>query len=230
MKRLTLAMLVPLVVLALTGSVLSGLSPRALAQNTASSSKTHAVTPQVADQQPGTKASGGVNTMPMTENSNAALNTEIYASAQQDQANGSPEPGLPPLLQELIAAIEVRDSAALASLYADDGTHEDVAAAVLANGRAEIQAYVEGVWSQFPDFQFEPISGRQAGEIAWLEYQFSATDPESGRSFASSGVIIIELERGLVHRSADYSDFTNALVQIGQLVPVDEVAEATPGP
>jgi ketosteroid isomerase-like protein len=230
MKRLALATLVPLGVLAFTGSVFSESSPRAVAQNTASSSKTQAMTPQVTDQQPVQKASAGVTTMPMTEISNAALNTEVYASTQQDQENGSPEPDLPPLLQELIAAIDARDGAALSSIYADDGTHEDVAAAVLANGRAEIQAYVEGVWSQFPDFQFEPISGRQAGEIAWLEYQFSGTDPESGRSFASSGVIIIELERGLVRRSADYSDFTNALVQIGQLVPVDEAAEATPGP
>ena len=92
----------------------------------------------------------------------------------------------------------------------------------MARGREEIGAYVADVWGQFPDFRFDPISSRQAGDMAWLEYQFSATDSESGLSFTSRGVVIIELEGEAVRRSADYSDFTNVLVQLGQLVPADD--------
>ena len=161
----------------------------------------------------------GVNNMSTTNVPNLASGAQEHTVARQVEAGAAPTPALPPVMQQLVHAIEARDSSTFVALYAQNATHEDVAAAILARGREEIRGYVEDTWSQFPDFQFVPVSGRQAADIAWLEYQFSATDPASGRSFTSRGVVIFELEDELVRRSADYSDFSNVLVQLGQLVP-----------
>lgn len=150
-------------------------------------------------------------------------------TAQEATPAASPA-ALPPLLRQLVDAANAGDGAAVAALYAEDGTHEDVPAGAVARGREEISAFVDGVLSQVRDVRFEAVSGRQAGDLAVLEYAFSATDLETGRPFAYRGVLVFELDGNLIRRSADYYDVATILGQLGLLETGGVTPEATPAP
>lgn len=135
---------------------------------------------------------------------------------------------LPPLLQQLVDGANAGDGAAVAALYAEYGVHEDVPAGVMPQGREEIAAFVDGVVSQFRDVRLEPVSARQAGDLAVLEYTFSGTDLASERSFAYRGVLVFELDGTLIRRSADYYDLASVLGQLGQLETSQTAPAATP--
>ena len=146
-------------------------------------------------------------------------------SAQAQQATPSASKAVAPLLRQMVDAINAADSAALAALYAEDGIHEDVPAGVTVRGREEIAAFVEGALGQFRDVRFEPVSARQAGDLAVLEYEFSVTDLATGQPVAYRGVIVFELDGDLIRRSADYYDL-NAI--LGQLAPGAAQPQTTP--
>jgi steroid delta-isomerase-like uncharacterized protein len=135
---------------------------------------------------------------------------------------------LPPLLHQMVAAINATDSAALAALYTEDGTHEDVPAGLEARGREEIATFVDTALGQFQDVRFAPVSARQAGDLAVLEYELSVTDPASGRPLTYRGVLVFELDGNQIRRSADYYDVAAILGQLGML-PAPET-EGTPAP
>ena len=61
-------------------------------------------------------------------------------------------------LDTLVEAINATDSAALATLYTDDGAHEDVPAGVEARGREETAAFVDTALGQIQDVQFTPLT------------------------------------------------------------------------
>jgi steroid delta-isomerase-like uncharacterized protein len=151
------------------------------------------------------------------------------AHAQEGTPVASPA-ALPPPLQQLVDAANAGDGAGVAALYAEDGTHEDVPAGTVAQGREEIAAYVDGLLSQFRDARLEPVSGRQAGDLALLEYAFSGTDLATGRPVAYRGVIVFELDGTLIRRSADYYDLATVLGQLGLLELGEATPEATPTP
>ena len=135
---------------------------------------------------------------------------------------------LPPLLQQLVDAANAGDGAAVAALYAEDGTHEDVPAGAVARGREEIAAFVDGVLGQVRDARLEPVSGRQAGDLAVLEYDFSVTDIATGQPITYRGVLVFELDGDLIRRSADYYDQAAILGQLGLLEINEATSEATP--
>jgi steroid delta-isomerase-like uncharacterized protein len=224
MKRI--AILILLAVMTLASPTLLGSKPAIVAQDATSSEfQSHGL--GSAEQQTVLSAANGGTMMSLVDDASVAPATNVHAEPLRAQESGTPAP-LPPLLEQLLKAVDDRDIAAFMALYAEDASHEDVPAGILARGREEIQAYVEGVWGQFPDLTFDAIAGHQAGDLAWIEYRFSATDPESGQTFSIRGIVVMELEGELVRRSADYSDFTNVLVQIGQLVPVVDSPQASP--
>ncbi|MBA2597969.1 MAG: nuclear transport factor 2 family protein [Chloroflexia bacterium] len=152
------------------------------------------------------------------------------AARAQDATPGAAPDAIPPLLQEMVDAINATDSAALATLYTEDGAHEDVPAGVTARGREEIAAFVDATSGQFRDVRFAPVSARQAGDLAVLEYDFSVTDLASGKSLTYRGVLVFDLDGALIRRSADYYDLAAILGQLGQLEMDAVAAEATPAP
>ena len=133
-------------------------------------------------------------------------------------------PVLFPPLQHMVDAINATDSRAIAALYAEDGVHEDVPAGTTARGREEIAAFVDGTLGQFRDVRFEPVSGRQEGDLAVLEYTLSVTDIASGRPLSYRGVLVFEFDETLIRRTADYYDLATILGQLGQ----SEAGAATP--
>ncbi|MGH2530835.1 MAG: nuclear transport factor 2 family protein [Thermomicrobiales bacterium] len=156
--------------------------------------------------------------------------THMQGTAAQDATPDVSPAALPPLLQQLVDAANANDGAAIAALYAEDGTHEDVPAGVVARGREEIAAYVDGVGEQVSDISLEPVFGRLADDLAVLEYTFSATDLATGRPVVYRGVLVFELDGNLIRRGADYYDFAAVLRQLGLLETDEATPEATPAP
>ena len=142
----------------------------------------------------------------------------------------NPIPVLLPPLRQMVDAINATDSASIAALYAEAGSHEDVPAGATARGREEIAAFVDGALGQFRDVRFAPVSGRQADDLAVLEYAFSVTDVASGRPITYRGVLVFELDGTLIRRTADYYDLATILGQIGQLETTEATLGDTPAP
>jgi steroid delta-isomerase-like uncharacterized protein len=157
-----------------------------------------------------------------------AIGVSLLTTPPVGAQNATPAAALPPLLQQMVDAINATDSAALAALYTEDGAHEDVPAGIAARGREEIATFVDTALGQFQDVRFAPLSARQAGDLAVLEYELSVTDPASGRPLTYRGVLVFELDGKLIRRSADYYDVAAILGQLGML-PVPET-EGTPTP
>ncbi len=128
----------------------------------------------------------------------------------------------------MVEAANARDGAAVAALYAEDGAHEDIPAGVVARGRKEVAAFVGGTLSQFRDVRLEPVSGRQAEDLAVLEYFFSVTDIQTGWPVVYRGVLVFELDGMLISRSTDYYDLASILRELGQQEASETVPEATP--
>ena len=152
------------------------------------------------------------------------------AARAQDATPAISPAALPPLLQHLVDAINATDSAALAALYTEDGIHEDVPAGVTARGREEIATFVDAALGQFRDVRFDPVSSRQAGDLAVIEYAFSVTDLSTVQLITYRGVLVFELDGALIRRSADYYDLAAILDQLGQLQGGEAAPEATPAP
>lgn len=152
----------------------------------------------------------------------------VQGTSAQDETPAT----LPPLLQHLVDAANAGNGTALAALYVEDGTHEDVPAGIVARGREEIAAYVNGAVSQFRDLRLEPVSGRRAGDLALLEYTLSGTDQATERRVVYRGVLVFELDLDgtLIRRSADYYDLAGILRQLGLLETGETTPEATPVP
>jgi steroid delta-isomerase-like uncharacterized protein len=138
---------------------------------------------------------------------------------------------VPAPLDAWAAAFEAGDGATLAALYAEDGVHEDVPSGTVAVGRDQIAAFVDGFADMLTDIQLEPSAAHLSEDWAVLEYTAGATDIESGQRVTPRGLIVFELEDGLIARSADYYDVAGILAQLGLLDPGGMAAPgATPAP
>jgi ketosteroid isomerase-like protein len=158
-----------------------------------------------------------------------AAGTGLFVStARAQNATPASSADVPPLLQQMVDAINAVDSAALAALYIEDGSHEDIPAGVTVSGREEIAAFVNAALGQFRDVRFAPVVAHQAGDLAVLEYELAVTDPESGQPLTYRGVLVLELDGAMIRRSADYYDVASILGQLG-LLP-EAALEGTPAP
>jgi steroid delta-isomerase-like uncharacterized protein len=158
----------------------------------------------------------------------AELLASPAARAQEDVTPSASPAAVPPVLRHMVDAINATDSAALAALYTEDGIHEDIPAGVTARGREEVAAFVDTSLGQFRDVRFELVSGRQAGDLAVLEYTFSVTDRSAELPVTYRGILVFELDGTLIRRSADYYDLATILDQLGQLQGGEAAPEATP--
>jgi steroid delta-isomerase-like uncharacterized protein len=106
--------------------------------------------------------------------------------------------------QRLAEAIAAGDGAAVAALYTEDGTYEDVPSGTIAQGRKEIAAFIEEVAATLTDVEFRPTTAHEGDGWAVWEYVFATTDITSGVRMEVRGATVFEVEDGLIRRSADY--------------------------
>ena len=113
------------------------------------------------------------------------------------------------MLKEFCAAVERRDGAALANLFAEGGVYHDVFYGAFA-GRAKIAELIDDhFYKTARDFRWdmhEPVSD---GRTLYARYTFSyiSTLPEAqGRRVGFEGVSIMKLRDGLI---AEYREVAN---------------------
>jgi steroid delta-isomerase-like uncharacterized protein len=157
------------------------------------------------------------------------VGTQLRALGQEWTPAASPA-AVPPLIQHWLDAVNAHDGIAVAALYAEDGTHEDVPSLTTVHGREEIAALIDGVQSQFRDLRLQPVATHQVGDLAVLEHAFSAIDLETGRPLAFRGVVVFELDADQIRRSVEYYDVATILGQLGLLEMGDQSGAATPAP
>jgi steroid delta-isomerase-like uncharacterized protein len=155
----------------------------------------------------------------------ASLGGGSFASHTNAQ-DATPE-ALPPVLIAWSEAWDALDPDALAALYTEDGIYEDVASGMVAQGRSEIAASLGEIMAGIAESQNEPVSGFSTGDMAVMEFQITAVDAASGKTFTFRGVLVAELDGDLIRSSREYYDVATILGQLG-LMGGDPSAAATP--
>lgn len=108
------------------------------------------------------------------------------------------------------------------SYYTDDVVYEDVVAARVMRGKAELKAFLMGCFSDFPDLKIEPKLVFSSGQWAGSEWSMTGTFKgelmgikPTGKSFSIKGGSITEFQGNKVKRNTDYYDGVTFLRQIG---------------
>ena len=115
------------------------------------------------------------------------------------------------MLKNFCAAVERRDGAGFARLFADDGVYHDVFYGAFA-GRAEIARMIEQVfYATARDFRWDMHDPVCDGRTLYTRYTFSyvSTLPETeGKRVGFEGVSIMKLRDGLI---VEYREVANAV-------------------
>ena len=143
---------------------------------------------------------------------------------------------VPDLVWEWADAQSAHDAERFVALCTDDVTHEEVVAGfVPVSGKAALRAYLDGLFSAFPDVVVTPEAGFVAETWGAVEWTFAgtrtgSTSPvgETDKAYSLRGASLWELEGGKIRRSAGYYDLFSILVQLGAIWPPG--AAGTPAP
>jgi steroid delta-isomerase-like uncharacterized protein len=124
-------------------------------------------------------------------------------------------------------ALTDRDWAAFDDLVAEDCVWTDVPTGLTMHGREELIAGCKGFTNAFPDFTVESVTLIGQGDLVANEWSARGTHegplprPDgghyepTGRSFARSGVGIVELRNNQIVRYRDFFDRETMTVQLG---------------
>jgi steroid delta-isomerase-like uncharacterized protein len=124
-------------------------------------------------------------------------------------------------------AMTNRDWAAFDDLVAEDCEWTDVPSGQTLHGRDELVALCRTFTTAFPDFRVESLTLIGQGDLVANEWRGRGTHeaplpragggdyPPTGRSFARTGVGIVELRDGMIVRYRDYFDRQTMTEQLG---------------
>jgi steroid delta-isomerase-like uncharacterized protein len=105
----------------------------------------------------------------------------------------------------------------------DDCVHEDLGSGAVSHGKKELTTFLNTIWGDFPDLNFELKSLFGAGDWVGKEYVFTGTHahtsmhgiPATGKKFSLRGATIYQFRNGkIIHESA-YYNMTTFLQQVG---------------
>ena len=155
-------------------------------------------------------------------------------SRQRVAARQATPAAIPPLVAEWAAAQTAHDPDRFVALCTEDVTHEEVVAGfVPVRGKTELRAYLEGLFTAFPDVTVTPEAGFVAEAWGAVQWTFAGTRTgapspvgETTTSFTLRGASLWELEGGKIRRSTGYYDLFTILIQLGAITP--PVATPTP--
>jgi steroid delta-isomerase-like uncharacterized protein len=132
----------------------------------------------------------------------------------------------PKVVQEWLDAQNNGNPIGLAALYTDNGILEDVPNQFSAQGKSNIQCFVQSVEQKLSNIKLEIQNSFTGQNQATVEYVFSATNnglipiPSTlGKPFSVRTVTVFELKGNKIQRSSDYYDRTAILVQLGLIQP-----------
>jgi steroid delta-isomerase-like uncharacterized protein len=131
-------------------------------------------------------------------------------------------------IEDLVArrerAINQRDTAAFAALYAEDAVIESPTAGGTVQGRPAIAKIADAWFSGFPDMKFRSRSLLIDGDQAVTVGEMHGTDsggfmdlPPTNKPFLLQIVFLSKVKDGLIVHEQPIYDFTGLLIQIGVL-------------
>lgn len=117
------------------------------------------------------------------------------------------------VVERLYAAYNAHDAEAAAALYAEDGSHHEVAQGRRAAGPEAIGEGLAHFLACFPDARWEPVRRIADGDAVAVPYRLTGTlgaplGPfrELGARLELEGVHVVEVADGRIRASADYWD------------------------
>jgi steroid delta-isomerase-like uncharacterized protein len=127
--------------------------------------------------------------------------------------------------EDFIAAFSAHDLDAAISYFADDIFYEEVVAdGVVAHGKEELRARIQGIFDAFPDIKLELISHLSSGEhdcVEWISSGMQAEEspgpPATPRCFSYREVVVAEQRDGKICRLSLYCDMMTLMRQLGLL-------------
>lgn len=145
----------------------------------------------------------------------------VVGSTNMARADNTPK-----VVQEWLDAQNSGNPAGVAALYTDDGIFEDVPNQFKAQGKNNIQCFVQSVEQKLSNIKLEILNAFTGQNQATVEYIFSATNnglipiPSTiGKSFSVRTTTVFDLKGNKIQRSSDYYDRTAILVQLGLIQP-----------
>lgn len=125
------------------------------------------------------------------------------------------------LLTAFYAAYNAHDAKAAAALYAEDGTHEEIAMEKSRQGRAALAEGLAGLTRMLPDVAWAPAPTIRSGIWCAVPYRMTGTfTPRPGsadvtpRKVALDGLHLLQIRDGQIALSRDYWDKDAFLAQI----------------
>ena len=117
------------------------------------------------------------------------------------------------------------DGRAVAEFMAEDVTYEDLSSGAVYEGRAAVQAYVEGTRGFSSDYRFVVVSAQADGDRYAIEWEMLGSNtgpsggfPATGKPYRIRGASIGQLDAGgKIVRNRDYWNLAAYLVEIGLL-------------
>ncbi|MFA7503827.1 MAG: nuclear transport factor 2 family protein [Burkholderiaceae bacterium] len=130
------------------------------------------------------------------------------------------------MLAKFTRAVESRDGAGFAQLFAEDGVYHDIFYGVF-EGRARIAELIDDWFHRDArDFRWDMHDPVSDGSMLYARYVFSyvSTLPEAqGRRVMFEGVSIMRLENGLIREYHEVANTGPALLRLG--FPAERVAK-----
>ena len=125
--------------------------------------------------------------------------------------------------RDFIAAFSAHDIDEVLSYFADDVFYEEVVAdGVVAHGKQELRARIQGIFTAFPDIKLELISHFSSGEHDCVEWISSGTHkadspglPATGKCFSYREVVVTGLRNSKISRCSLYCDMMTFMKQLG---------------
>jgi steroid delta-isomerase-like uncharacterized protein len=130
-------------------------------------------------------------------------------------------------VSDFIAVFSAHNIEEVLSYFTDDVFYEEVVAdGVVARGKQELRARLQGLFAAFPDIRLELKTDFSFGEHGCVEWISSGTHtvdspgmPATGKSFSYREVVITEQRDGKISRFSLYCDMMTFMRQLGLLPP-----------
>jgi steroid delta-isomerase-like uncharacterized protein len=121
------------------------------------------------------------------------------------------------VVEAYIRAWNAHDSAAIDSLLAPDGVHEDLAQNFRGKGSAAVVGFMRELIAVEPDFKWQVTNSIDDGRYVTIEWTWTATftgpdpagKPVTNKRISGRGASFAEVEKGRVKRFTDYYDIAS---------------------
>jgi len=113
-----------------------------------------------------------------------------------------------------VKAWNTRDTAAIDTLLARNGVHEDIAQNFRGTGAKAVKEFLRGLGKASPDFKWNVTNSIEDGRYVALEWTWTATytgpdpggRPVTNRRTSGRGASLAEVDDGKITRFTDYYD------------------------